>query len=496
MSGPCETCGVDPAVVDEFRQSVDGLRRGVDSLREEVGSLRTENKSLRRENAKLQDKVRELEARLGLNSQNSSIPPSADPLAAPKRPRKKRTGRKPGGQPGHQRYERPLVPEDQVDYLIPVVPDSCDGCEGKLHGVDKNPLRHQVIDLPERIEAEVTEHQLHRLSCGDCGTVTTAALPDGVPRGRFGPRLIALIAVFAGVYRLSHRLIVQALTDIFDIEISLGSITACQRLASRSVAAPVEEAREYVKAQAVKLADETSWFQGASRSKVWMWVVHTLQVSVFMIHVSRGAVAAREILGEAFGYLVTDRWKAYDWWPILYRQFCWAHLKRQFQGFIDAGGGSTKIGDGLIEQTELLFKYWYRVRDGTLKRSSFQVYVSTIRQDVEAILERGTRCRNKQTAGRCRTILKDFSALWTFARVEGIEPTNNGSERTIRHGVIWRKLSFGTHSIEGSRFVERMLTVSATLKQQKRRVFSYLTNNVTAYFNNAPPESLLPAAAE
>lgn len=468
------------------------LERLVVVQAEEIHGLREENKRLRRENRRLRERVEELEK--GLHSQNSSMPPSSDlPWTAPVRIRKPRSGRKPGGQPGHEPHQRVLVPvESLAAPPVDVKPDACRGCGTRLRGVDPYPIRHQVTDLPPRIEPYVTEHRLHTLECTSCGLATTADFPQGITGSTFGPRLVAMVAILTGQYRLSHRLMVNAAKDLFGIDMSLGSVTFCQRRASVALAAPVEEARAYVRSQSIKQADETSWAEGAARTRVWLWVAHTSLVSVFLIHYSRGAEAAREILGHAFGYLVTDRWKGYDWWPLRYRQVCWAHLKRQFKGFVDLGGSPARIGEKLGDQVRDLFALWHRVRDGTVQRTSFPVLVSPIRVRIKQLLTEGTRCRSKKVAGRCRAILKLYSALWTFVRHEGIEPTNNNSERTIRKGVIWRKLSFGSHSAEGSRFVERMLTVTASLRQQGRHVADFVTDAITRHQAGMLQVSLLP----
>ena len=92
-------------------------------------------------------------------------------------------------------------------------------------------------------------------------------------------------------------------------------------------------------------------------------------------------------------------------------------------------------------------------------------------------------------------MLKRRQALWTFVRHEGVEPTNNAAERAIRPGVLWRKGSFGTQSPEGSRFVEAMMTVVATLKQHHRNVLDYLTVACEAMWRGDPAPSLLPTPA-
>ncbi len=115
-----------------------------------------------------------------------------------------------------------------------------------------------------------------------------------------------------------------------------------------------------------------------------------------------------------------------------------------------------------------------------------------MRLRVRAIFEDGSRCPHAKTAGACQELLKVERALWTFVRIEGVEPTNNTSERSGRPAVIKRKLSFGTHSPAGNRFVERMLTVTTTLRQQSRPILTYLVNALQAHIEHRPAPSLLP----
>jgi transposase len=197
-------------------------------------------------------------------------------------------------------------------------------------------------------------------------------------------------------------------------------------------------------------------------------------------------------LGERFwGWLVTDRWSAYNWYPAWRRQFCWAHLLRDIEAMIARGGCSGEIGTALRGQARQMFHYWHRVGDGTLSHTSFAVYMRPIRREVERLLEAGQTCGVPKTEGVCRDILKRRQALWTFVRHPGVEPTNNAAERAIRPGVLWRKGSFGTQSAEGSRFVAAMMTVVATLKQQHRNALDYLTATCAAALCGEPAPSLL-----
>ena len=223
----------------------------------------------------------------------------------------------------------------------------------------------------------------------------------------------------------------------------------------------------------------------------------TTWVTVFVVRLSRGAKVAQELLGERFcGILVTDRWSAYTWYPTRWRQVCWAHLLRDVEAMIERGGRSQEIGTALREQGRQMFHAWHRVRDGTLPHAEFRVLMRPIRRHVARLLKRGQTCGVAKTEGVCREVRKVYEALWTFVRVEGVEPTNNAAERAIRPGVLWRKGSFGTQSANGSRCVEAMMTVVATLKQQHRNVLVYMTDACRAASTGMPAPSLLPCLLE
>ncbi len=435
-------------------------------------------------------RIATLEARLAQTSQTSSRPPSSDPPGTP-RPRHRPSGRRPGGQPGHPGRHRPLVPVAQVDAVVPVRPTRCARCGRRLAGADPTPHRHQVTEVPP-ITPVVTEYQLHTLACR-CGAATRAALPPGVPTGAFGPRVQALAAVCTGLYHLSRRTTVGLLHDLCGVDLALGSVTACEQAVSQVLAAPVAAAHAHVQQQPVAHVDETGWRE--ARRRAWLWVAATATVTVFLVHARRGAVAAQVLLGAFVGILTSDRWTAYSRWPLRDRQLCWAHLRRHFAAFAAVPGTAGRRGRALLAETDQLFTWWHRVRDGTLTRATFRTYMGPLRQRVEGLLFLGSRCPHAPTAATCREILTLAPALWTFVRVPGVEPTNNAAERALRPAVLWRKGSFGSHSPAGSRFAERMLTVATTLKQQRRNVVDYVTLACTAALQGDPAPSLLPAAA-
>jgi transposase len=439
----------------------------------------------------LQEQVRTLEERLNQTSHNSSRPPSSDP-PQPQRPRRPPGKRRRGGQPGHPGHTRTLVPVEEVDEVVVLKPTQCRSCHAPLSGDDASPFRHQVIEMPP-LKPVITEYQWHQLTCSECGETTRTPWPDGVPSGTYGPRIQATVALCTGAYRLSKRTTQQAMDEVCGVPMSVGTISQLEHATTAAVAAPVEEARTYVHAQAVAHLDETSWCQGGKRA--WLWVAVTSWVTVFVVRMSRGGHVARELLGETFGgILVTDRYSAYNWYPVRWRQLCWAHLLRDFEAMRGRSGASEQIGEALLAQAHQMFTWWHRVREGTLHRSTFRSYMTPLRREVERLLEAGSRCGVAKTEGTCRDILKRREALWTFVQVAGVEPTNNTAERSIRPGVLWRKGSFGTQSAEGSRFVESMLTVVATLQQQQRNVLEYVTAACEAALRGEAAPSLLPAS--
>jgi transposase len=441
---------------------------------------------------RLEATVQQLTEQLRQDSRTSSRPPSSDPpQATGKRPRREPSGRRPGGQPGHEGHTRALVPVEQVDVVIPVKPACCGRCQHPLHGADPQPQRHQVTEVPP-ITPVVTEYQLHRLVCPACGELTRAELPTEVPPGEFGPRVQAIAALCTGAYHLSKRSTQSVMADLFGLPMSLGTIANLEQATAQAVAEPVAAARAYVQQQSAAYLDETGWREGQQRA--WLWTAVTAWVTVFVVRLSRSGKVAQELLGECFwGWLVTDRWSGYNWYPTWRRQLCWAHLLRDIEAMIAREGRSHEIGEALRGQVWKMFDWWHRVRDGTLAPTTFASYMWPVRREVERLLEAGQTCGVPKTEGVCRAILKRRQALWTFVRHPEVEPTNNVAERAIRPGVLWRKGSFGTHSPEGSRFVEGMMTVVATLKQQHRNVLDYLITACEAALRGEPAPSLLPA---
>jgi transposase len=296
-----------------------------------------------------------------------------------------------------------------------------------------------------------------------------------------------------GAYRMSKRMAQTFSADVLGVPVCAGQVCASEAETAAATDAVVQELRDYARSQPANV-DETSWRQDGQWA--WLWTVVTRAVTVFTVALSRAGAVARGLVDPAAGQVITtDRYSGYRWLPLRQRQVCWAHLVRDFQAMVDRASAGSAIGEELLCCAEDLFTWWYRVRDGTMARPTFQRYVAELRPWVRSQLEAGAACACAKTAGACRELLAAEPALWTFARVEGIEPTNNAAEQALRHAVLWRKASGGTQSGAGSHFVENILTVAATCRQQGRNVREYLTVCCRAAVQGVSPPSLLPAGA-
>jgi len=447
--------------------------------------------------------VARLREQLNRNSGNSSQPPSSDGAGVVHHTgaEKKRSGRKRGGQAGHPGAQRKLVAVEDLKAEYDVKPSTCRCCGESLSGEDLYSYRHQVAEIPP-VKVEVTEYRLHALTCLACGTVTRAKLPEGVPQGGFpgtarqgrcGPRFQAMVSILSGRYHLSKRETVGILDDFYTANLSLGSVPKLEKRTSAAIAQVVEDARVYVRSQPAAHQDETGWKEGLK--KAWLWVLATQHVTVFLIDLHRSAEVAKKMLGIDFkGVLNSDRWCAYNWLDNSQRQLCWSHLRRDFQAFVERSGDSQTLGDALLSLNNHMFACWHSLQKSSLSRIQFQEQMQPVRTQVGELLRQGTTCTHSGTAGTCRDTLrvKREAALWTFVDVEGVDPTNNMAEQKIRPGVLWRNSSFGTQSELGSRFVERIMTVVSTLKQQKRNLLDYLTEACDAANDGRPVPTLLP----
>lgn len=429
----------------------------------------------------LEAKVAELEGRLHDLTKPPLAPRPPQPL--PKGPAKQPTGKKPGGQPGHPPHLKVLVPPERVNQVVPLIPAVCTRCQTALPQQagpdDPPPVRHQVAELP-KLAAHITEYQGHARTCPGCGSVTRATIPEPIRAHSIGPNLTGVLAYFVGCHGVSKRGVEEISEAVFAAPVALGTVANLEQEVSAALAPAYEQAKQAVQQAAVKHLDETGWKQAGK--KRWLWVAAAANVVVFMIHRLRNVAALKDLLGHALsGILCSDRWSAYDHWPMLQRQMCWAHLKRNWEKMLDRGGAAKRVAQQCLSVKARVFELWHLFRGGGCTRDELKDRMVPLIMDLLAVLQSGSRCRDRKTRRFCARLVDRYPALWAFVVVAGVEPTNNHAERVQRRAVLWRRRSFGCHSVAGCRFVERILSVVQTLRLQERSVLAFLQDTIAAH---------------
>jgi transposase len=445
--------------------------------------------------AKLEGRVAALEERLGQNSRNSHRPPSSDLLGAPAKPHKEPTGRKRGGQPGHEGTTRELLPMDAVDMVVIHRPEICEACHAALPESraeqDPLPTRHQVWELPEK-PCLVTEHQAHGRTCPKCGHVTHAEIPRETACSCFGTKLAVTGAFLTGACGLSRRQVEEVFEDVLGVPISVGSVSKLEQETSTALAEVHQEAGVHVREAATKNLDETGWKQKGK--KCWLWACATARVAFFVIHPSRGKEGFKALMGRVLkGIFSSDRWPTYAARVRRARQVCWSHLQRDFQKLVERGGESKGIGERAKHIARDVFLVWEDFKTGDIDRETLAKCLQPVQKELEAVMREGTRVAHQATATFCQNLLDLGPALWTFIRVDGVEPTNNHAERVLRRAVIWRKRSFGADSDDGCRFVERVMTAVTSRRLQKLPILAFLEAAIRAHRWGEQAPSIIPA---
>jgi len=438
------------------------------------------------------------------SSRNSSLPPSKDSLQH-KRPRRQQaTTRKPGGQPGHRGVTRPLVPQDQLSVPpIAVQPETCP-C-GHVFPADADtvgtPWRHQVFEIPA-MTPTIHEYALGHCRCPQCGDTVRAAVPVGVPTRTLGPNVQALITLLTGQYHLPKRAAATILRDVFHVPVSAASVCAVEQAMSTILEAPVATVLAAVRQAPAKHLDESGWPQRREHDpgvattdplkRGWLWSMTTPEATVYLIRRSRAKAISQELLvgkgltPDVDTVVVTDRHGAYNWIPLECRQLCWAHLDRDFLAISERQDPvAQRIGQALLTQADQLFAAWRQYQAGRISFVDLGTTLQPVQAQVAALLRAG-HAADAKTKTVCANLRKFEPALWTFLRVEGVEPTNNPAERSQRLGVMKRDRTLGTQNSAGSRYVERILTIIATCRKQQHNTWQYLTEALVATLNGMP----------
>jgi transposase len=426
------------------------------------------------------EKIAKLEDQLKRNSKNSSKPPSTDqksntPHIDKKSPRESRTGK-----------ARPSFPPDKIDRHVQCKQENCPHCgSSKIQLNGHSPEILQQAELPE-IKAIITEFQLQKYHCQECGKNSTARLPPGIPDSAFGPKLMGLLATLTGVLHVAKREAIQLIKDLYDVDMGIGSVPNVEERVSVALDPVYDRIHKFVVQH--KLCthfDETSWRDSGKRHFVWLATCQ--EAAVYRIDRNRSAAAFKRLIGQETwtAPAVTDRYAVYN--SFKDHQFCLAHLIREFKGHGERDGPDKAIGQAVENELHLSCKIHREYREGKIPLAQRNRRLGARKRRVEYWLEDGLANGSDVLAKICGTLLENFDKLWTFTRILGMEPTNNMAERDLRKLVIWRRKSYGTRSNRGKKFVERVTTVAQTIRKQGGNVLHFIQEAIECFYSQVLP---------
>src|SRR5437660_844524 len=486
---------------EELQRQVERQQREIERLREQVAER---DQQIADGKKQIADLERQLATRKR-NSTNSSKPPSSDGMAGAQRRRcspRKKSGRKPGGQPGHMGQERQRV--ENPDRTEEVLPLQCKHCGTAFPQTPEqrqtvgDVYSRQIVDLPEVILPVVTEYQYPKLACPCCQKGTRAELRSEHVH-EIGERLTAVVSYLIAARKMTRRDVRATLQDLLGVDISVGSVQKAWEETSDAVEAPYAELEESLPTEPVLNSDETG--SRTNGEKRWVWVLCSSWFVFYHIASSRGVEVLVELLGEAFaGILCSDRCPTYLSYHRGLAQFCWAHLQRTLKGIAEFASTEDAVhfARGMLSAVERLFGLWYQFRgeagpgERLLTGSELIQQSIPIQKKICRLAEKFLDSDDREVRNLAYAFFVHWDKLFTFIEQQGVEPTNNVSERAMRLFVLIRKITYGNRSARGEVALARLLTVTQTCKLQERPLFSYLLTAVHCHRRRQPVPSLRP----
>jgi transposase len=374
-----------------------------------------------------------------------------------------------------------------VDEVIEHWPGCC-RCGHVFSGDERRPAgepaRHQVEELPP-ITLRVIEHRCQRLRCPECGERTQAQLTEDVRCSAFGPRLHAAVSTLSVRNRVSRSDAVELCEELFGARISAGTVDAILARTARALVKPHDDLLARLRGAEALHMDETGWRTAGERRA--LWGLFDRRHAYFTVEADRHEDRARTLLGDTEAIVTSDRWWAYAHLPLARRQICWAHLRRDFKAHAEGLAGEREFGETGLKLCERVFWAW-EVFAHTHDRRQLRRTLRSLQRQYKPLIRSfaAKRARNKRCRGMARNLLKAWPALWTFAKHEGVEPSNNHAERALRSAVIYRKLSLGSQSEGGELRISRLLSAHTTCRLQRRSLFAYLTDAIAAHARGDP----------
>ncbi len=445
---------------------------------------------LRKRVAEQEDKL----AKASKNSSNSSKPPSSDIVNPPKAKGvgRKQSKRKRGAQPGHPRHTREAFAESEIDFFCDYMFQECPDCFGAVEASPEKPRVQQQVELVT-CPTEISEYRSHPCWCARCQKTYYCPIPDEVRRaGLVGPRLTTLVAYLKGACHASFSTIRKFFRDVVGMRISRGQLRKLCAKVNDSLESTYNELLERLPSQQLLNVDETGHKDNGQR--MWTWCFRASLFTLFKIDPSRGSEVLIDVLGKEFnGVLGCDYFSAYRKYMGKYDvlvQFCLAHLIRDVKFLVEHPNPKNRAyGRRVLKALRTLFDLIHRRED--MDAQHFALELEDAGNEVwgQAIWRVPETNEAHNLANRFD---KHGESYIRFITTPGIDPTNNLAEQAIRFVVIDRRVTQGSRSEAGQRWLERIWTVIATCTQQGRSVFEFLHQCVVAHFESTTSPSLAP----
>ena len=423
--------------------------------------------------AKLLERVKELERHVEKltkrNSSNSDQPPSSDnPYHKPGASKEKKNPKRKKGHPG---VRQKLLKPTREHHIYPERCE-CGCCEFKDI---QHYYTHQHIELP-KVQLEISHLHLYKGKCKSCGREQKGYVSSEYQTG-YGPRLSAFIVELVGIAGNSRRMVQGFCHSVLGLSISLGAIQKVIERGSKAILPHYETIRDKARSSKVNHVDETAWYK--SGELYWLWVMVNSVIAFFMVHRRRSREAFKELIGRWEGILVSDGYAVYKKW-VNSRQTCLSHLIRRAKGLAESSNPElSRCGEWALKELRTLV----HIAKAPPSKGEWRAFYARLCRLI------GLYRDSKSEAGKfVRRIEGEMDSLFTFLTEDGVEPTNNLAERTIRFGVLWRKRSQGTQSDKGCRWVERILSLRQTCKLQCKSTFNVLVDAFSAYFKVQKPD--------
>lgn len=462
------------------------------ALRAEIVGLREVLEVLKASAERTEKLLVSLQERLGKDSRNSSKPPSSDGPSASPRPPSAPTGRKRGGQPGRKGSARMMLPEGSEDRVVPVPLACCPHCSTAIPP-DRitGSTMHRVVDLAQKL-TEVIGYALAQGTCPHCRKQVQAPLPPEAAPGGIGPRLQAAAAYLRTEGRMSLTPLQRYFSEVMGVAVSRGWLHESGVALSRKLEPAWENLAEQIRGAEVLNLDETGF---GRKDRDWIWAALSARTVLFHFSGTRGAKALTTILPEGFsGVIGTDRYGAYNALKSAVRQFCWAHLRREFIALSESRHPEVAVlGTRLVAEQEEVFALWHAFRNGEITRKDLRAFTAINLARLKRGLLQASAMDHKAARNLGKDLLKHWDKLWVFLKVEGVEPTNNRAERALRPLVILKRIFQRLPSPDGKRFFERLLSLGATARMRGVAYFDWLLKALRAAKLDQPIPALEPA---